>query len=42
MDYDLDVAEDTLAPRIKRKVRQLAIAQQGVHLRKKWGKQRCP
>ena len=27
MDYDLDVAEDTLAPRIKREVHQLAIAQ---------------
>ena len=26
MDYDLDVAEDTLAPRIKREVHQLAIA----------------
>jgi addiction module HigA family antidote len=27
MDYDLDVAEDTLAPRIKREVHQLVIAQ---------------
>ena len=27
MDYDLDVAEDTLAPRIKREVHHLAIAQ---------------
>ena len=27
MDYDLDVAEDTLAPRIKKEVHHLAIAQ---------------
>jgi len=27
MDYDLDVAEDKLAPRIKREVHHLAIAQ---------------